>query len=180
MGFGIFSFLALFSLAAYSAPIPATSSSAFLGTDKGLFQSRHGFSIHAGQTSWLHALPSPNSKFIETLYKAPRSENGVQASLTVRVDKLKKKMGLRKYVNRWKRDYPRFGFNILSAKRVRVGTEKIFLLDMVNQSTNRQLRQYIFLKRRQAVILTCRDHIQNFHSSVSSCNRIVKNFSWSL
>ena len=174
-----FSFLALFSLSTDSAPIPATSSSSFLGANKGLFWSQHGFSIHAGRTSWLHGLPPANSLFIETLYKAPQSENGVQPSLTVRVDQLKKKMSLKRYVNRWKKDYPRFGFNILSAKKVRVGMEKIFLLDMVNPHTSRQLRQYIFVKRKQAVILTCRAHTKSFRSSVRSCDRIAKNFSWS-
>lgn len=171
--------LFLLSGPAFSAPIPATSSSSFLGIDKGLFWSRYGFSIHAGQTFWSHALPSEDNKFIETLYKAPQSKDGVQASLTVRVDQLKKRMTLKKYVNRWKRDYPRFGFNILSARKVRVGKEKIFLLDMVNPNTNRQLRQYILVRRKQAVILTCRDHTKNFLSSVGSCNRIVQNFSWS-
>ena len=174
-----FVFLILFFLVAIgqSAPIPATSSSSFLGADKWLFWSRHGFSIHAEKTLWRQT-PVLKDKSIEVLYVAPHVEHGVQPSLSVRVDPLRRKTSLKRYVHRWKKDYFRFGFNILQAKEFRFKKEKVFLLDMVNLGTDRQLRQYIFLKDKQAVVITCRAHTASFQSIVSSCDKIVKNFSW--
>ncbi len=179
MKFLFFLYLTLLSLSVASAPIPGTSSSSFLRSDRGLFWSQHGFSVHAGKTSWQHKIPTGSNKsFIETLYSARHSANGVQASLTVRVDKLKEKMSLTRYAHQWKKDYPRLGFNVVLAKSFSLKKEKLFLLDMVNPNTNRQVRQYLFLKNQKAVILTCRDHTATFRSSVESCNRIVRNFSW--
>ena len=162
-----------------SAPIPGTSSSSFLAVEKGLYWSKHGFSIHSGQTLWKPSILTTDNRFIEVLYVSPESQNGVQPSLTVRVDKVEKNISVLQYVNRWKNDYPRFGFDILLAKKINVREEEVYLLDMVSPQTNRQLRQYIFLKDRKAVTMTCRAHTKSFQSVIFSCNQIVKNFSWS-
>ena len=164
---------------AFAAPIPGTSSSSLIGSDLGLYRSKEGFQIHAGSTDWIHTLSQSHSQYIKTIYRSPRANKGVQAALTVRVDQLKgKKTSVKKYVKRWRSDYLRFGFDILSAKKVKVNGNTGFLFDLVNKTSSKQLRQVVFVKNRHAVILTCRDHRRTFRQTVKTCNQIVKNFSW--
>lgn len=171
---------ALFALAmkALSAPIPLTSSSIFISAKKGLFQSPLGFSLHLAATNWVQ-IPKPNDNpYIETIYRASEDDK-VQAALTVRVDHLSKAMGLEAYSQKWMKDYPRFGFDILTSKKVRVGDEIGFMLDLVNRDNSKQLRQLLFVKNKSAVTLTCRDDVQNFPHTLKSCNEIIRTFHWS-
>lgn len=162
-----------------AAPIPGTSSSALVSSHKGLFRSSKGFLIHAGDTAWEHLDGPKGNPFIATMYRAPDvPPHGVQASLTLRVDDLDKKSRLQDYVKQWKRDYPRFGFDILDARNVKLKAGNGFLIDIVNKETEKQLRQVVFLKDATAVILTCRDHRDTFAQTVRACNEIIRNFRW--
>jgi hypothetical protein len=75
-------------------------------------------------------------------------------------------------------DYSRFGFDVLTAKPVKVGQASAFLLDIVSRETKKQLRQVVFLREKTAVILTCRDQRESFARTVQDCNQIIKTFSW--
>lgn len=166
------------SLDTEAAPIPATSSSFVISSHIGKFISNHGFSIHADQTDWIHSPPPEDNPYIATLYRSPSTELGVQPALTVRVDELDTKQTLKRYVKKWLKDYPRFGFEILKAKPIKINDQRAFLLDMVNRQTSKQLRQVVFLKQK-AVILTCRGHHKSFNDTVGNCNNIIANFRWS-
>jgi len=170
--------IVLWNGALFAAPHPATSSSAFIDSENGTFRSQFGFTISAGKTNWIHSKVSPTTPQIVTSYRAPLTQHGVQARLTVRVDKLKKRTSLKKYVKRWKKEYPRFGFNILNAKKVKVAGKRGFLLDLLNKEGQKQLRQVVFLKHKTAVILTCRDHPDSFRKTVNHCNNIMRSFHW--
>jgi hypothetical protein len=161
----------------HSAPIPLTSSSIFISGKNGLFQSPLGFSLHLGQTDWIQVPKPANNSYIETVYRSGHDQN-IQAALTVRVDKLKSNTDLDSYSQKWMKDYPRFGFNVLTAKKVRVGDEAGFMLDLVNRDNTKQLRQILFLKNRAAVTLTCRDDVKNFSKTLKSCNEIIRTFHW--
>ncbi len=167
----------LFSFALLAAPIPLTSSSPFISLQKGLFQSPLGFRLHSGQTGWEQIPPPKQNTFIETIYRAP-GDNNVQAALTVRVDKTDKKYELSDYAQTWLKDYPRLGFSILTSKKVRVGQEVGYMLDLVNRDNAKQLRQVIFLKERHVVTLTCRDDMTSFQKTLKSCNDIIRTFQW--
>lgn len=167
-----------FPLSAFAAPIPVTSSSQYIQPELGMFRSPHGFSIHAGKTTWLHHAPSRSNPYIATIYRAPKVENGVQAALTVRLDKLEKKISLKRYAKKWLRDYPRFGIDVLSNKKVKVGEYSAYLIDMIDRDSAKQLRQVLFLKNNRVAILTCRDHKKTFRRSLKACNKIIRNFEW--
>lgn len=171
----IFSFI----LQAGAAPIPATSTSALTYSPAGIFRSPLGFSLHSGPTAWVQSAPPLQMQQLATLYKSPFLNKGVQAALTVRVDQLKDSATLKTYVKTWMKDYSRFGFDVLAAKPIRVEGQNGFLLDVINRDAAKQLRQVVFLKERVAVILTCRDHRDNFEKSVGSCNDIIRTFKWS-
>jgi len=160
-----------------SAPLPLTSSSLFISNQPGLFRSSLGFSLHTGTTKWVQVPTPPNTPYIEAVYRAPGDEN-VQAALTVRVDPLLKNESLDDYSKRWLKDYPRFGFDILAAKKVRVEREVAFLLDLVNRENSKQLRQLVFIKNKRAVTLTCRDDSSGFATTLKSCNEIIRSFRW--
>ncbi|MGE0763578.1 MAG: hypothetical protein AB7N80_09905 [Bdellovibrionales bacterium] len=173
-----YSILVLLATTALAAPIPATSSSSLIGADLGLFISEYGFSIHAGGTSWIHTSPPKDMPALTTLYRSPNLTHGVQPSLTVRVDQLKEALPLNKYAKQWMKDYPRLGFEVLASKPLRIGKEIAYLVDILNRDAGKQLRQVVFVKERTAVVLTCRDHRDNFDQTVRTCNEIIKNFKW--
>lgn len=168
----------LFTLNAFAAPIPGTSSSSLVGSDLGMFISEYGFSIHAGGTSWIHTAPPKDMPALTTLYRSPKLNNGVQPSLTVRVDRMKEAMPLNKYAKQWMKDYSRLGFEVLASKPLKVSGQNAYLVDVINRDAAKQLRQVVFVKDHTAVVLTCRDHRDGFDESVRICNEIIKNFTW--
>lgn len=162
------------------APIPGTSSSLLIDSENGTFRSALGFQVSAGQSDWILTEAPRNHKYIAVQYKAPDTDTGIQAALTVRVDRLKKRTGLKKYVKRWIRDYPKLGFDILAARKIKIHKKPAFLIDLINRESQLQLRQVVFLKQKKAVILTCRDNKERFLQNLKSCNNIFRSFVWTL
>ena len=175
----IITFLSLFlSSAAFAAPLPATTSSKLISERPGLFRSHTGFQIDAGKTGWKQVMAPRDNGFISTVYRSLEPVAGVQPALTVRTDRLEKKTSLSRYTKRWMKDYPRLGFEVLTAKKVRVGPGVGFMLDLINRDNEMQLRQLLFLKGKDVVNLTCRDHHENFNNTLKSCNEIFRTFRW--
>ena len=143
-------FLLLFTLIcfeAWAAPIPATTSSMVITEKPGIFRSPIGFEINAADTGWVQVPPPGNNKYIATVYRNENLVDGIQPALTVRVDKLEKPISLKMYTKRWMKDYPRLGFEILAAKKVKVGGEVAFMLDIFNntlKSCNEIFRTFIW------------------------------------
>ena len=104
--------------------------------------------------------------------------NNTRATLTVRTDKLKKKTKISKYVRRWVKEYPKYGYDVLGSKKFKSKGKTGYLIDLINNKKKRQLRQVIFLKKKTAVLMTCRDHVKSFSSSLKECNNIIKSFAW--
>lgn len=166
----------------YASPIPGTSSSKLISSVDGLFNSHHGFQISSYNTSWVHTSADESNPYLITEYRAPTVDHGVQSALTIRFDKTikNKKVSLKTYMKQWLKDYPRFGFKILNSKSITINKQNGFLLDIYNPNTKRQLRQVVFLKNKKAIILTCRAHKKSFKNSVRACNRIIRNFKWTI
>lgn len=167
----------VFSVGVVAAPLPLTSSSTFISSKNGIFHSPLGFSLHLGQSNWEQVTPPQNNDYIETIYRSV-DDNNIQAALTVRIDKLDAPTTLQNYSKKWMKDYPRFGFEILAAKNVRVGNNVGFMLDLVNHENAKQLRQLLFVKNKNAVTLTCRDDKKSFTKTLKTCNEIVRTFQW--
>lgn len=168
----------LASTFAYAAPHPATTSSKLISERPGLFRSHTGFQIDSANTGWKQISSPQNNNFIATVYRSSEPVDGIQPALTVRMDKLEKRTSLTRYTKRWMKDYPRLGFEILTAKKVRVGAGVGFMLDLINRDNEMQLRQLLFVKNKDVVNLTCRDHHENFNNTLKSCNEIFRTFSW--
>lgn len=170
--------LLLISLQASAAPIPGTSSSTLVSQKPGLFQSPKGFRLDAANTAWIQSAPPKKIPSLATVYKAPVPIDGQQPALTVRVDDMRSALPLKTYVKKWMQDYNRFGFDVLTAKPIKVGESQAFLLDILSRETKKQLRQVVFVKDKLAVILTCRDQKESFSKTVQDCNQIIKSFAW--
>jgi hypothetical protein len=163
-----------------AAPMPATSSSKLVEPKLGIFRSPQGFKIGTGESGWVHSETPKSNKFISTMYKSPAPLAGKKdpAALTVRVDKLEKEISIDKYVQRWMKEYPKYGFDVLGSKSFVQGKDRGYFLDLLNRDSGRQLRQVVFLKKQKAVILTCRDQKASFNNALKACNQIVKTFQW--
>jgi len=88
------------------------------------------------------------------------------------------KTSLKRYVKRWIKEYPKYGYDVLGSKAFKAGKKKGYVIDLINTRKKRQLRQVIYLKKKTAVLMTCRDHADSFSNSLKECNNIVKNFRW--
>ncbi len=163
---------------AMAAPIPGTTSSKLMEGKLGVYKSKFGFEILAQNTPWIQTKPPKKSRFIETVYRSPISRNNVRGTLTVRVDNMKSGTNLKTYVKRWIKEYPKYGYDVLGSKGFKTGNKKGYVIDLVNQSKKRQLRQVIYLNNKTAVLMTCRDHTQSFQTTLKECNQIVKGFQW--
>jgi hypothetical protein len=170
--------ISAFPYLAHAAPIPGTSSSPLVSALPGQFLSTHGFKLNAAHTDWVQKTPPKYIPSLATVYRAPVRQNGQQPALTVRVDELRKSQPLQVYVKKWMKDYSRFGFDVLTAKPIKLKDNQAFLLDIVSRETQKQLRQVVLLKNKTAVIMTCRDHRESFSKTVQECNEIMKTFEW--
>lgn len=166
--------------AAMAAPMPATSTSKLVAPQLGLFRSPTGFEISSGASGWIHSVAPQDSRYIQTVYRAPKdpADKKTAASLTVRIDKLEKPVAMNKYVQRWQKEYPKYGFDVLGSKPFSQNKIKGFVLDLVNRDSQKQIRQVVFMKDTNAVILTCRDDAKSFKDSLKNCNQIIRTFNW--
>jgi hypothetical protein len=166
---------------AEAAPHPGTATSSLVSPQLGIYRSPLGFKVGSGTSGWAQAEPPKDNKFIATMYKAPMDPKNPQAeagSLTVRIDQLDREMALEKYVQRWMKEYPKYGFDVLGSTAFAQNKQKGYVLDLINRDSGRQLRQVVFVKKQAAVILTCRDQVAKFKDALKSCNQIIRTFEW--
>lgn len=175
---------------ASAAPHPGTATSTLVSPALGVFRSPLGFQISAGASGWVQSEAPHDNKFIAAVYTAPTKIHAAEGgSLTIRIDKLSNSTGakntnatsdvtLEKYVQRWMKEYPKYGFDVLGSSPFTQEKDKGYVLDLINRDNGRQLRQVVFLKNQRAVILTCRDQSSTFKDSLKSCNQIIRTFSW--
>lgn len=169
--------LTLFSVTvSQAAPIPGAGNKS--KPKLGVYQSPHGFQIATASSDWIQARPPKNTRYIATMFRSPEVRNKMRATLTVRVDKLSKPMEISDYVKRWTKEYPKFGFDVKGSKKFSMNGNEGYVVDLVNPAKKRQLRQVIFMKDNRAVLMTCRDHVASFKTSLNECNKMIKSFAW--
>src|SRR5690606_6241607 len=122
-----------------AAPMPLSPASLYFSSQKEIFRSPLGFSIHAADTRWTRIMPPKNNEYLKAIFRAPTDGSAVQAALTVRSDKVTAKTDLTSYAKKWLKDYPRLGFQVLAAKKVRIGEQVGFMIDMINSDAEMQL-----------------------------------------
>ncbi len=175
----IITFLAVLTLAASTWASPAPGATMSLGAETAsLYRSPLGFKIDSIDTDWERIAPPKKSKFVITQYRAKESYKNIFASLTLRKDSLKKRQSLEDYVEKWLGQYPKFGFDVIGTKRLNSKDKENegFLIDLVSRDGSKQLRQVVYVHDKDAFVLTCRDHKENFKKSLKDCNKIIRSF----
>lgn len=138
-----------------------------------------GFKITEAGTDWEETPPPPESSSILHLFRSKVDEKNTHATLTVRVDSLEKSdKDLKDFYKRWIKEYPKFGYNVLGTKTFHLDGRSAYVIDLISSASSKQARQVISENNRKVVILSCLDEKDRFNKSLSSCNQIIKNFSW--
>ncbi len=162
---------------ALAAPYPATSSSALTTPEKGLYFLHRGFTLKTEGTDWVPVSNSEQS-LLDTV-RFSSKENSKSGSLSIRTDKVAKNASLELYTRKWMRDYPNYGFEVISAKNFSLNGSPALVVDMLSRTKNKQIRQVILKNEDRVAIMTCLDDKKNFSKSLQSCNQIMKTFAWS-
>ncbi|WP_413943437.1 hypothetical protein [Bdellovibrio sp. HCB-162] len=170
---GILLSLPLISLA---APYPATSSSALTAPEKGLYFLHKGFTLKTEGTNWV-PVPGSEQSLLDTV-RFSSKDNPKDGSLSIRTDKVAKTASLDLYTRKWMRDYPNYGFEVISAKNFTLNGSPALVVDMLSRSKNKQIRQVILKNEDRVAIMTCLDDKANFNKALQNCNQIMKSFSW--
>ena len=167
--------LGFFSVAT-AAPMPATSTSALTAPEKGLYFTHKGFLLKTEGTNWL-PVASNNESLMDAIRFAPKDSSST-GSLSVRTDKISAQVSLETYAKKFMRDYPNYGFDVLGSKTVTIHQSQGLVVDMVQKTKGKQLRQVILKKDNQVAILTCMDNKEAFLKTIAGCNQIIKSFEW--
>lgn len=166
--------LILFPGLSLAAPHPATSSSALTAPEKGLYFQHKGFNLKTEGTDWL---PVATESVLDTVRFSSKDKDA-KGSLSIRTDSVAKNASLELYTRKWMRDYPSYGFEVLSAKNFTLNGQPALVVDMLSRSKNKQIRQVILKKDARVAVMTCLDDQESFKKSLQSCNRIIQSFSW--
>lgn len=170
----------LFNLIAFNvllaAPHPATSTSALTDPSKGLYFLHKGYSVKTEGSTWIPVASNEEST-LDTVRFASKNKDD-KGSLSVRTDKVAKNATLDLYTRKWMRDYPNYGFEILSAKNFNLNGNPALVVDMLSRSKNKQIRQVVLKKDSRVAVMTCLDDRPNFTNTLAQCNQIMKSFQW--
>lgn len=112
---------------AHSAPFPATSTSLLTDPTEGKFFHFTDFIWMTTKTSWT-LVDDTNSSLFESfnllLYD---SQKRGSAQLTLRKDTLGLNKNLHQYAVKWMKEYPQFGFEVLTTKNMNLGGSEALL-----------------------------------------------------
>lgn len=160
----------------FAAPYPATSSSALTTPEKGLYFLHKGFTLTTEGTTWI-PVPGTEQSLLDTIRFAAKDRHS-EGSLSIRTDKVSKNASLELYTRKWMRDYPNYGFEVISAKNFTLNGSPALVVDMLSRAKKKQIRQVILKNEDRVAIMTCLDDQERFSKSLQNCNQIMKSFSW--
>jgi hypothetical protein len=179
--FSFFIFLIAICDWSVASPVAGHGSSILADKDQGYFLSSLGFTFKTVGTHWsLETVANdPSAQTPRLVYRDDAS-----ALMSVHLDKLPNELSLETYIKRWIRDYNHYGFDVLGSKAFTLGDNKKvrftrgFVVDLVHKKMSRQMRQVIFLKEKNVVIVTCQNKKDQFSQTLTDCNQIAKTFEW--
>ncbi len=163
-----------------AAPYPATSSSLLISSQRSLFISPLGFQLHRGESDWILIEPPKEDEGAITQFVPP--QDAESAHLSIRTEQLDPldatSKDLTTYVKQFIKTYRRLDFQIIAKRPFDHHGEKAFVIDLQASQKGLQLRQAIFFRNSKAIVLTCRDNISHFKTTLKSCNEIIRSFRW--
>lgn len=167
----------LVSISAFGSPMPGAGSSQVPQLLKNIVISEHGFRIGSTNQNFWTLKKDLNSNHTDT-FQYLSSEPQSNARFTVNVDKFSKPTSFDSYVKKWVKEYPYFGFEVLKTQVTKLGGQPCYLVDFAHRKKNKQLRQFVVVKKDFAVVMTCTDDIGKFKDTAVQCADLVSNFRW--
>ncbi len=172
-----FLIVTVLQLVAKASPIPGAGSSQVPQLLKNIVISEHGFRIGSTDHNFWTLKQDINSNINDTFqYVASNPHSG--ARFTVNVDKFSRPTSFDSYVKKWVKEYPYFGFEILKTQVMKIGGQPCYLVDFAHRKKNKQMRQFVVVKKDYAVVMTCADEIGKFKDTSLQCADLVNNFQW--
>jgi hypothetical protein len=172
-----FFIVTVFQLIANASPIPGAGSSQVPQLLKNIVISEHGFRIGSTSQNFWTLKQDLNANVSDTFqYVASNPQSS--ARFTVNVDKFNKPTSFDSYVKKWVKEYPYFGFEILKTQVMKIGGQPCYLVDFAHRKKNKQMRQFVVVKKDYAVVMTCADQIGKFKDTSLQCADLVNNFQW--
>lgn len=174
----LFSYEILSSTHALGSPIPSVGSSEVSQLLKNIVISEYGFRVgNPQQTYWKlkDDLTANSSNTFQYFAADPQQKT---ARFTINVDKFSSPTSFNAYVKKWVKEYPYFGFEILKTQSMKIGDQPCYLVDLAHRKQNKQLRQFVVVKKEFAVVMTCADEINKFKETAIQCADLVNNFQW--
>lgn len=164
----------MFTLA---SPMPGAGSSQVPQLLKNIVVSEHGFRIGSSQQDFWTLKKDLEANQKDTFqFVASKPDSG--ARFTVNIDTFSKPTSFDSYVKKWVKEYPYFGFEILKTQVTKIAGQPCYLVDFAHRKKNKQMRQFVVVKKEFAVVMTCADDIAKFRETSTQCSDLVSNFRW--
>jgi hypothetical protein len=96
-----------------------------------------------------------------------------QATLSLRLDEADFK-DAKKYTERWLKDYPKFGFELLLSQEYQYGNLKGYEIELSSTKTDKRLRQFVVKNtENKFLIFTCSAVKNDFPEVLKHCQKLL-------
>ncbi len=156
-----------------ASPHPGLSTEHLLNKQKGIFLLPHGFKM-SFNSNWDLQM-QPNSGSVLEAFQKKRS----WPRLLITKTKLKADTSIEGYTKKWIQNYSNYGFEITNQKIFNMGGTNAIAIDLRELNSKIMARQYIQVKDKIALVITCSDEKDFFNTAITECNQVIQSFEWS-
>ncbi len=169
-----------------SSPIPTTGSTLINKPQwSSVVLSQLGFNLKFNSNEWIY-IENPLSNSYprsELNLTKPQIELGFQnlsetARLSLKADKIYSKGSLEQYLKKYLRDYNQYGFELLSTQTLKMNSQPVVVIDLLQKNKLTQSRQVFFQHNDNLVIATCTDKTELFKKTFDMCQAVLNTFTW--
>lgn len=80
----------------------------------------------------------------------------------------------KKYAEKWLKDYPKFGFELLLSQQVEYGQMSGFEIELASKKGNKKLRQFVTKNSdNKFLIFTCSSKKDEFETTLKHCQKLL-------
>ena len=167
LGFSTFLFPLLLGSGTFASPQKIKQAAPTL-----IFQEPAGdFSFKTELAGWqlIPSAMSENGKVF--VVKKSASTGQLVTVLSLRRDE-SKYSSAKAYAERWLRDYPKFGFELIFARSRNVEKADGYEMELKANETDKTIHQLIIQKNKKAFVFTCSDQTDRFKETLEGCEKV--------
>ncbi len=169
----IFSALAVLVVISLLVPLLTQAAIKPMNDSSNYRDEKLGLSLSAGKTNWTFFNSDDYASNGNIFVARPVSlsfTGSTVATLTLRSDKSQIE-SVKKYTEKWLRDYPKFGFELQQAGEVTYGDLKGYQIEMVSKKV---IHQFIYKNDNEFLVFTCSSGLQNSIAVWEKCQEILR------